>query len=278
VITPLDRAFRRILVALDDSAPSNEALLAAAALAARVGAHLEGLFVEDVNLLRAAALPFASEISVPSGALRRVDRPQVEAQLRAVAAAACAALAAAARPQRIAWSFRVARGQLSVALVEAATTADLLVLGRHGHRAGATAEQPARTVASRSTGSVFVTGRGVRLDQPLAIAYDGSPSADDAVDVVRQLDLGRAAPVTLLVSASSERRASQLAAQARGRLARDGVAVRWTGGERLEHLVQAARRSGAGALLVVGTDIPLLLGNGLEQLLDAIDGPFLLVR
>ncbi|MGB7837261.1 MAG: universal stress protein, partial [Terrimicrobiaceae bacterium] len=57
---------RRILVALDASAHSRAALEAACELALGLDAELSGLFVEDINLLRLAQLPFASEISYPS--------------------------------------------------------------------------------------------------------------------------------------------------------------------------------------------------------------------
>ena len=56
--TTADHTPRRILVALDASAHSHAALAAAVALAARLHAEIEGLFVEDINLLRLAELPF----------------------------------------------------------------------------------------------------------------------------------------------------------------------------------------------------------------------------
>ena len=273
--TRAECTFRRILVPLDDPASSADALSAAAALAARVGAHLEGLFVEDVNLLRAAALPFAAVVVVPSGTLQRVDRARVEAQLRAVAEAARAALAGAATALQIAWSFRVERGELTVAIVEAATSADLVVVGRRAPRTGAGAEPFARAVALRAPGSVFVAGARLDLDRPLAVAYDGSAAADEALDVVRNLD-GRAPSVIVLVSAATERRAQLLAERARARLVTDRIVIRWTGGDRLEHLIDAARDE--AALLVVAKDAPILSGDGLDRLLDAVDAPLLIVR
>ena len=51
-------AFRRVVVALDASQASRRVLGAAAAVAAREGAELIGLFVEDTNLLHMGALPF----------------------------------------------------------------------------------------------------------------------------------------------------------------------------------------------------------------------------
>ena len=53
---------RRILVALDASEASRAAIRSAVDLAARFRAELVGLFVEDVNLLRSAQLPFVRKV------------------------------------------------------------------------------------------------------------------------------------------------------------------------------------------------------------------------
>ena len=71
-------AIRRILVALDASTHSLAALETAAGLAARLEAELVGLFVEDINLLRAAELPFARETSFYSSSLRPLERGELE--------------------------------------------------------------------------------------------------------------------------------------------------------------------------------------------------------
>ena len=63
---------RRIVVALDASSHSHAALAAAVALAGRLQAELQGIFVEDVNLLRLAELPFAREVRFGLSAARPV--------------------------------------------------------------------------------------------------------------------------------------------------------------------------------------------------------------
>jgi len=54
---PQDPGFLRILVALDATEDSLTSLDLATRLAAKLRAELEGLFVEDINLLRMADLP-----------------------------------------------------------------------------------------------------------------------------------------------------------------------------------------------------------------------------
>ncbi len=271
-----ERAPGRVLVALDASRASLDALSAAAALAARLGADLEGLFVEDLNLLRAAGFPFASQLSFPSGVRYPLDRPAIEVDLRAIAAAARVAIAAAAQQLHIAWSFRVARGQVSIELLEAASKADVLVLGRTSHRLGAAPGETARAAAARAPSSVLLVGRGTRIARPLLVAYDGSPMADRALDVAARLD-GSAGPLTVLVAASTPEQAERLTERARRRLERQGLGkVQWIAAARREDLVRAARTS--GALLVLGVASSEPGDGGLGTLLDEIESPLLFVR
>ncbi len=271
-----ERALRRVLVALDASRASLDALSAAAALAARLGADLEGLFVEDVNLLRAAGFPFASQLSLPSGARHKLDRLAIEVELRALATAAREAIAAAAQRLHLGWSFRVARGHVSVELLEAACKADVLVLGRTSYRLGAAPGETARAAAARAPSSVLLVGRGGSIGRPLLVAYDGSPMAERALDVAARLD-GTAGPLTILVTAPTMEQAERLAERARLRLERQGQGqVRWIAAARRGDLVRAVRRS--GALLVLGVASAALDDPGLASLLEEIESPLLLVR
>ncbi|MEX2647431.1 MAG: universal stress protein, partial [Alphaproteobacteria bacterium] len=120
---------RRILVALDASASSLAALEAAAEMAARLHAELAGLFVEEDDLLRLAALPFARAYSTDAADLARLDVEAMRRALRVQAERARRALEDAAMRHRLPWSFRVAQGAVAAALAEAARECDLLGLG-----------------------------------------------------------------------------------------------------------------------------------------------------
>ncbi len=273
---PGERALSRILVALDASRASLDALSAAAALAARLGAELEGLFVEDINLLRLAGLPFAWQLSLPSGTGRPLERIDVEAELRALAARAREALAEAARPHRVAWSFRVARGQVAVEILEAAGSADLLVLGRTARRGGAAPGTTARAAAARASTSVLILTRDGRLAQPMLVAYDGSPAADRALELAARLE-ARPGMLLLLLAAPTREEAAALAARAQQRLGRtEPPPWRWAGSARREDLVRASREP--RGVLVVGAGSEFLGEGGLEKLLEEADCPVLVVR
>jgi hypothetical protein len=144
-------------VALDASAGNREAARAAAALARALGVELAGLFVEDANLVRLAGLPFARQIPVSGGPARPVEREALEAQLRALAAAARQDLARAASSVQVTWTFEVRRGALPAEVLAAAGEADLLLLGAglaalaRDALEGRLVEPPDRPAAPRSS-------------------------------------------------------------------------------------------------------------------------------
>ena len=82
---------------------------AVARLAQELQAELLGLFIEDVELLRFAALPFAAEVGFPSASRRAMDLNALERQMRVQARALEDALAAVLGPAQAGWSFRVER-------------------------------------------------------------------------------------------------------------------------------------------------------------------------
>ena len=118
---------RRILVAVDASHHSIAALEAAVELATRFQAELLGLYVEDINLLRLAQLPFAREVGTFSAGVRRLDVTEVERQIRVQTVRARRIFESRTGRTEVQWSFRVTRGSVTQEVVTAASDADLLV-------------------------------------------------------------------------------------------------------------------------------------------------------
>jgi len=114
---------RRIVIEVGPAQPGEEALQAAAALAARARGELLGVFIEDPELFDYAALPIAQEIGLASAARRPLDTEALARLLRAQAAEAERRLARAAQAQSVAWQFRVQREAAAAALMDAALEA-----------------------------------------------------------------------------------------------------------------------------------------------------------
>jgi len=170
---------RRILVALDASAHSLAALEEAAALASAMHAELLGLFVEDINLVRTAGLPFARQVSYPSGTQERMSSERIDRELRAQAELARRALAAAAGRRHARWSFRTVRGQVTGEILAAASQTDLVLLGKSGW-------SPARPVGSTALGLIaaspaafLLVAREAPQTGPIAVFFEGDPDSQN---------------------------------------------------------------------------------------------------
>ena len=272
---------RRILVALDASGASLAALEAAAQLAEQMEAELLGLFVEDINLLRLAGLPFAREVGFPSARTRRLESEDMERALRAQAARAQQSLVQAAERVRVRWSFRVARGMVAAELLAAAESADLVALGMTGMqvsprlRLGATA----LAVVSGATGAVLVVSQGACLRSPVVALYDGSPASVQALELAARLLPDEEQRISVLVVADDPQQARRLEAEAAACLKKNGVQARFrllaeADGASLRRAIQ----SETPGTLVLAAGMTALRDETIQELLEAGDCAVLLVR
>lgn len=272
---------RRILVALDTSPHSMAALETAARLAGLFGAELLGIYVEDVNLLRASALPFAQETALRSGARRRLDMDRIESELRSQATLARRALTDSADRARVRWSFLISRGTVVSELVMAASEMDLVILGKSGwspierRRLGSTA----RALLSEAPGAALVLEHGSRLRPPLAVVCDGSALGRKALKLATTLSEREDSHLILLALAEDLQEARRIRdqcsqwLQGKGVLARYRIFNQWVASQVAETLEQ----EGAGGLVVPATEA-VLQEDELLTLLGTSDTPILLVR
>jgi nucleotide-binding universal stress UspA family protein len=269
---------RRILVALDASPQSLAALEAATQLAARFEAELIGIYVEDINWIRLANFPFAREVSHYSATPRRLDSPQIELHLRARARRVQQAMAMITKGTNLRWSFRVARGTISVELVAAALEADLVILGKTGWSGRRRVGSTTRTMIVQSPRQVLILQRKVRLGVPIAVAFDGSKRGQKALEAARLVWV-EGSPVTVLLLAADSDQSQSLQLAARERLGVLGLQAqfRWQpnlDGPRLARLI---RTEGCG-VLVIPAESEHISGEILLNLLNEIECAVLLVR
>ncbi len=271
---------RRILVALDASTHSLAALAAAADLAAAMEAELEGLFVEDINLVRLAGLPFAREVR-HTASLEALDSLTMERALKAQAAQARQALAAAAGRAQVHWSFRVVRGHVAQEVLAAASQVDLVTLGKQGRSRspGARLGSTALRVASGALGALLLVEHGEPLRQPVLVVYDGSEGTERALEAAARLAKAGGTQLAVLLVAEAQDAAKRLEQKAAHLIEAWDVHLRFHALHEADvhSLFRAVQSEGSG-LVVLSARSTVLSEETVRKLLDRLRNPVLLVR
>jgi hypothetical protein len=122
----MTQEIERIVVPLDAASETATAIDTAVRLAARWHVPVRGVFIEDVELIGLAGLPFARQVTLGAGA-EPLTRDQVEDHFRAAAERVRRELATAAERHDVKSSFAVARGPFTADMF--AGEHDLLVAG-----------------------------------------------------------------------------------------------------------------------------------------------------
>ena len=262
---------RRILVALDASRQSVEALETAARLAADWSAELLGLFVEEVAILDVATFPGARLHGLTAPGPRAVDRETMERALRVQARKARTALVGAAERSQVRWSFRVARGETGSEILAAATECDLITLGRgsaattRASRLGTTA----RSTVTAAACAVLLHRLGRSEMTPVSVLYGGGGTALDTAAWFTERHGGT---LQVFLAEADPNRTAKLEQEVRDRLGSGPLVKRLhpvAPGKLGEALSNAglARRG----LLVVDRRQPLFHEGVLETLLESLD-------
>lgn len=124
---------RRVRLALGALTPqTRHALEAAVGIARETGEPIDCLFVEEIALFHAAALPITRELAATTGQARTFDPAGLERALRRQAAEAQTLLARIAQQARLQWSFEVVRGALLDTALARAGEQDVIVIGLSG--------------------------------------------------------------------------------------------------------------------------------------------------
>jgi len=279
---PPDSGIRRILVVLDTPDRSMETIDCAAILAFRLQAELTGLFIEDVNLLRLAALPFAHELPCASLPERRLDQAVMERTLKAQAAAIRQCLATSATRANISWSFEVRRGHVLDELLALTPAADLLVIGELDQAIVPVGEQRHlfRQLLLDSSCSVLVQHRSADGAQSVLVLYDGSPAADCALQLASLMARDdESQPLLVLLPPDRSLNSQTLQQQATQRLRQHPARVRYVflPNFSVATLLAVMTQQQAGVLVVAAES---LAGNPalLQQLPEKLNCDFVLVR
>ena len=250
------RSIGRILVALDASANSREALTTAVNLAATLRAELHGVFVEDINLLRLAELPFAREIQFADTGLHQLEMESLQRRLRARAAILRHEVEELSGEHKLTSTFSVIRGPVEKELLAAALETDMLAVGRLGHsllnrmRMGSTA----RAVTARAASAVLLVKSDVAAE-PIIALYDGSATGLRALRLAAEL-AEQGGDLRVLLWASDEEEAFERREFAAQLLDESGVQaqIQHLSGDLPLRVLQWVNRQKGNLLLLGGGD------------------------
>lgn len=201
-----DAGIKRILVALDASEANRSALLTALSLAGQLNAELQALFVEDINLLRLAELPFAREVVLGTRATRQLDVGAMEKQLRAQVERLRRFVETTAQQQQLKVEFKVLRGEIATEIRSAAQQMDLLVMGKNTQllKQSLKIGKVAQGILSTVNCNVMLLQYGNVLVRPVAVLFDGSPISQRALQIAMQLAQDDHKQLTILYPAGTQ--------------------------------------------------------------------------
>jgi hypothetical protein len=250
---------RRIAVTLDAFQLSVAALDQAARLAQRLGAQLEGIFVEDIELLQLAELPFLREVRAASRSVEVMNSARMEQELRVLAHRAERLLGEQAARHNVSWTFRIWRGSIDSELLAAAMEADVLALSRLG---AALVRYP---VAPRGRNAI-------------AVLFTDSDASLRALDTAAKLAADPQVDLNILLpgdGADRERLQQRAGAQLGGQSS--GLRFVDLPDASLPGLLEVLADTNS-AVLLLERDHELLQTPSLRQCLNRLDCPLLVVR
>jgi len=157
-----EHPFHRIVLLCDAACDIRLEVTDAAALAARWGASLHGIFIDDENFRRLAALPFGQQVSLSCAALTEEFSAEEMTSLSSARGAAMQrTLSEAARERGVGWSFGQVRDLPSVALLSDDPADTLVIEAATRAFSGAWRPRSARDKSSAAfLGSILLKRRG----------------------------------------------------------------------------------------------------------------------
>ncbi len=257
---PIDpKRIRRIAVTIDAFGLSTQALEQAVRLAKLMNAQLEGIFIEDIDLLQVAELPFLREVRTVSRSEDAINLVRIEQEFRALARRAERMLSQQAEQNDVSWSFRIWRGSIDADVLAADVEADVFALTRLG-----AALSRSRAIATPST--------------TVSVLFSGSEASRRALETAVSLAADPPKQLSVVIPADDDEsmRRLQLAASHQLGEARHADFIRLHDGS-LADLLEILRDSHS-AVLVVERESAFLQTPVLRQHLNSLDCLLMIVR
>ena len=187
----------RIVVAFDVCRRDLDSLELAAVLAARRGAEIDAVFVEELNLLNSAELPFTREVDRLFGTERAFDPLRVSRAQRIGLSQIRQELGRLAEQLKVRGSVRTLRGHLVPTALACVSDIDVLVIGRRRDRP-APDRAGARLSVTRRSG----TSAPAMQREPVWSVFDGTAASLSAVAVAAEVAACEKRPLCVAVPRS----------------------------------------------------------------------------
>ena len=136
-----EKRTRTVIVAADVGSYSLSIVNLAVEIAVLADSRLQGLFIEDEDLLLLSGSPLTREISLTTASARPTSADRLQRTLKSVARQFEDSLRREAQASKIAWSYEYVRGRVRDLGLRPRLEADFTILGRSGLRR---VEPPAR--------------------------------------------------------------------------------------------------------------------------------------
>lgn len=251
---------RRIAVTIDAFEASVKTLEQAVQLAERTGAQLEGIFVEDIDLIQVAGLPFLREVRTASRTEDVINLARIEQELRVLARRAERMLSEQAARHNVAWSFRIWRGSIGSDLLAADIEADVFALTRLG-----ASRVHVPVVSTRSTA--------------VTVLFTGTDASTRALGIAVNLSTDPDKELYILLPVEDVAEVARLQQLATNQLGKDAASVHFIclADGSLTDLLEVLADT-CSAVLIVERDNKLLETPSLKQCLNVLNCPLLIVR
>jgi nucleotide-binding universal stress UspA family protein len=178
------RKYRRIVVHIDASSSYRRVFRSAAEIAARLGAELHGVFIEDRNLLNIGGLDFVREFSRFMPTAQILDSVRIEQQLKALARSAQNQLEHEATGRNLAAGFHTVREEFGSEAASIVSDADLIIIERtsQSHLLSAIfLSQPDKTEQPAHLPILLLKGND-GLHAPFIVLCDSQATAEDCLN------------------------------------------------------------------------------------------------
>lgn len=269
---------KHILVALDASEVNKTALQAATSLAQQLDAELQALFVEDINLLHLAELPFAREMTYGSQTAKQLTLADMERQLQAQVERMRRIVETIAQQSQVKVQFNVARGQIEAEVCTAAQLTDLLIIGKNTQLLSYS-EKVGRTtqgILTTTKCNVLLLQHGARIERPVAVLFDGSEAGQRALQLALQLAHGDHDKLAVFYPTSQQDRLQQQVDEAARpyEITPQHVSLQKNSPE----AVLKALTHCQGRILLLEANDDILSAEQVQTLIEQSDKPVIIVR